>query len=213
MISLPTSPLFTFEALRQRKYAVSLNRCTNPIHHPKRRTPQVVRFTYICNQSNPKMDWYNYLNAVFLLASPVTRAEAEGWCILGEHFLSALSSRVRCSLPKMEECHNQYCHSYSRGQWQSGCIEFSTFWSKRDDTISEKDPKCFPGTFQRVFLFFDTLLLKIATPRPQQAHFWWRQNCPCHVYLIYLFKGTQWTGEQTPSLKSLTSSLSIPVAA
>lgn len=65
----------------------------------------------------------------FLSASPVNRVKAEGWCILGEHFLSALSSRVRdwYSLPKTEEYHDRYCHSYSRDNDKVGVLNFPHF--------------------------------------------------------------------------------------
>lgn len=108
---------------------------------------QIIRFPSITNIKTPKVEWFESFDC-----SPVERVKAEGWYILGEHFLSALSSRVRgqYSLPKTEEYHDRYCHSYSRNNDKVGVLNFPHF-GPRQLILLEKKPKCFPGIFQQAF--------------------------------------------------------------
>lgn len=74
--------------------------------------------------------------------------------ILGKHFLSALSSRIRnwYSLPKTKEYHNQYCHSYSRNNDKVGVLNFPHFES-REMILFLKKKSHSREHFNRTFLF------------------------------------------------------------
>ena len=90
----------------------------------------------------------------YLTSSRQSEVRGEGWrCILGKHFLSALSSRARgrCSLPKTQEYHDRYCHSYSRDNDRVGVLNFPHFGPR--EKILLKKSKALPWNDSKTVSF------------------------------------------------------------
>lgn len=117
---------------------------------------QMMRFIFIINIRTPKMDWYNYLTASFLLASSVERVKAEGWCIFGGILFWLFCPpewETPCQKPKntMIDTATAILGMMTKWVYKVGVLSFPHF-GPREMIRLENKPKCFPGISQQAFL-------------------------------------------------------------